>query len=221
MQFKKDADVRISDGSKIGTVDRVVVDPGSREITHLVVKKGLLFTKDKVMPVGEIASATEEEVLLKAGAEDPDKLPDFEESYYIQMNDPRIRDELNMENVSPVAWYHGYPGGIWWAGLGAYPGYARSPYVHASQRNVPPDTVPLEEGAMVMDQGGEDLGKVESIYVDPDGKFATHILVESGMLSKSRKVVPTKWIRSVAEDSIRLTVDKDFFESLPEYTEGH
>ena len=153
MQFKKDADVRASDGSKIGTVDRVVVEPGSREITHLVVKKGILFTKDKVMPVDQVASATEEEVLVKPGAENPDELPDFEESYYIHMSDPRIRQKLNTQHVSPVAWYHGYPGGIWWAGLGAYPGYARSPYVRATQKNVPPDTVPLEEGAKVMDQG--------------------------------------------------------------------
>jgi sporulation protein YlmC with PRC-barrel domain len=46
MQFKENAEVFTSTGEKDGRIDRVVIDPNSNELTHLVVKKGFLFTKD-------------------------------------------------------------------------------------------------------------------------------------------------------------------------------
>jgi uncharacterized protein YrrD len=219
MQFRENADVRALDGQKIGSIDRVVVDPASKEVTHLVIKKGILFSKDKVLPVDRIATTTEEEVILKPGAENPEELHDFEEEYYIRVNDLNVQEKTRSGYVSPIAWYHRYPGTVWWSGLGAYPGYVRSPYVRATQTNIPPNTVPLEEGAKVIDPGGETVGKVESIYVEPDERLATHLLVESGMLSKSRKIIPTRWINSIAEGTVRLTIDKDFFERLPEHSE--
>jgi uncharacterized protein YrrD len=217
MQFRKDADVMTSDGSKVATVDRVVIDPGSKEVTHLVIKKGTMFKKDKVLPVDRTMSTTEEEVILGPEAENLEDLPDFEEEYHIPVDHPTIHEKTQTRYAIPYAWYHRYPGTVWWTGLGVYPGYEKLPYMHATRRNLPSDVTPLEEGAKVMDMGGEVLGKVESIYVEPEEHFATHLLVESGMLSKSRKIIPTRWIKSVAEDTVRLTIDKEFFERLPEH----
>jgi len=39
MQFKENAEVVTSSGDKVGRIDRVVIDPKSNELTHLVVKK--------------------------------------------------------------------------------------------------------------------------------------------------------------------------------------
>jgi len=40
MQFNENAEVFTSTGEKVGRIDRVVIDPKSDELTHLVVKKG-------------------------------------------------------------------------------------------------------------------------------------------------------------------------------------
>lgn len=218
MQFKKDADVMASDGSKVATVDRVVIDPASKQVTHLVIKKGTIFKKHKVLPVGRVSSTSEDEVILTPEAENPEDLPDFEEEYHIPVDHPTIHEKTRTRYATPYAWYHRYPGTVWWTGLGAYPGYDNKlPYMHATRRNIPSDVTPLQEGAKVMDRDGEVLGRVENIYVEPDEHFATHLLVESGILSKSRKIIPTRWIKSVAEDIVRMTVEKEFFEGLPEY----
>ena len=58
MYFKENAEVVTSEGDKIGQIDRLVMDPRSKELTHLVVKKGFLFTKDKVVPLDCVESAT-------------------------------------------------------------------------------------------------------------------------------------------------------------------
>ncbi|MGD8948287.1 MAG: PRC-barrel domain-containing protein, partial [Desulfobacterales bacterium] len=80
MQFKENSEVVTSVGEKVGRIDRVVIDPNSKEMTHLVVKKGLLFTKDKVVPLDHVETANEGGVVLKEGQKDPDDFPDFEET---------------------------------------------------------------------------------------------------------------------------------------------
>ncbi len=215
MQFKKDAVVRTSTGRRVGTVDRVVIEPGSNEVTHLVIKKGMVFTKDKVLSVDLTAGTIEEEVILHPGADNLDEIPDFEEEYYIPAEDPKGRGQTPAGYAPPVTWYHQHPGIAWWGGLGAYPGYAK-PFVLSTHRNIPDDTIPLEEGAKVMDSEGDRIGKVKSVYVEPDEHHVTHLLVESGALSRHSRIVPSRWIKSVSEDSVRLTIDKDFFDRLPE-----
>ena len=42
MRFIKDTEVLTSEGKKVGTLDRVVIDPSTLEITHLVIKSGLI-----------------------------------------------------------------------------------------------------------------------------------------------------------------------------------
>jgi uncharacterized protein YrrD len=221
MQFRKDAVVRTSTGSRVGTVDRVVIEPGSKKVTHLVVKKGILFTKDKVLPVDRAAKTAEDEVILKPGAEDAADLPDFEEAYYIPADEPiSAGDQTPTAYAPPITWYHRHPGTAWWGGLGAYPGYAK-PFVLAARRNLPDGNIPLEEGAEVMDSEGDRIGKVKSVYVEPEGNHVTHLLVESGVLSRHGRIIPSRWIRSVAEDAVRLTIDKGFFNRLPEPGQTH
>ena len=43
MQFKQGAEVFSSNGERVGTIHRTVIEPDTREITHLVIQKGLLF----------------------------------------------------------------------------------------------------------------------------------------------------------------------------------
>ena len=64
MEFQANAKVVNPRGDTVGHVDRVVLDPRTKQITHIVVRKGTLFTTDRVLPVAMVADADAERVVL-------------------------------------------------------------------------------------------------------------------------------------------------------------
>jgi uncharacterized protein YrrD len=219
MQFKENAEVFTSTGEKVGRIDRVVIDPKSDELTHLVVKKGFLFTTDKVVPIEHVETTTEDRVELKAGPGDPDEFPDFEETHYIQAPESGTFAKRELGGIKPLAWYYPLPRGAWWrTGMGVYPGYPQPPYIRKTELNIPDDTVPLEEGAKVVSTEGDHVGDVERVYAEEEEQRVTHLLISKGLVSKTRKLIPSMWVESVSEDNVRLSISKNFVEELPEYS---
>jgi uncharacterized protein YrrD len=219
MQFKENAEVFTSTGEKVGRIDRVVIDPKSDELTHLVVKKGFLFTTDKVVPIEHVETTTEDRVELKAGPGDPDEFPDFEETHYIQAPASGTFAKRELGGIKPLAWYYPLPRGAWWrTGMGVYPGYPQPPYIRKTELNIPDDTVPLEEGAKVVSTEGDHVGDVERVYAEKEEQRVTHLLISKGLVSKTRKLIPSMWVESVSEDNVRLSISKNFVEELPEYS---
>ena len=215
MQFKENANVYTLDDNKVGEVERIVLNPQTKEITHLVVRKGFLFTEDKVVPIDMVSSTAEDRITLnKTGG--LDSLPDFEEEQYVRVSsvDPAYPHKRGY--VRPDYWYPA-PGFAWW-GTQPYPLGARPGYVVESWRNIPEGTVALKEGAEVITADDEHVGDVERIFVNPQEQRATHLLISQGWILKEKKIVPTTWIDQVREDKVYLSVSSDFIERLPEYT---
>jgi uncharacterized protein YrrD len=213
MQFKEGAKVLKADGERVGTIDRVVLDPDTKEVTHLVVEKGLLFTEDKVVPISLVGPATEDEVTLREDAGDLEKLPAFQESHYVPVErGPHAPGAADW--ARPVYLYP--PTGAWWTTAG-FGDYTKPHYVAKTEKNIPEGTVALEEGAKVIGSDGERVGDVERIFTDPLEERATHLLISEGLILKEKKLVPTGWMSNVFEDEVHLSVDSDFVESLPEY----
>jgi uncharacterized protein YrrD len=91
------------------------------------------------------------------------------------------------------------------------------PYVTKVEKNIPEGTVALEEGAKVVDREGKHIGDVERIFTDSLEDRATHLLISEGLLFKEKKLVPTSWLLNVFEDEVRLSVEADVVDNLPEY----
>src|SRR6185295_6628330 len=91
MQFKQGANVSTYDGKYVGNVDRVVLNPKTKEVTHIVVRKGFLFSEDKIVPLSVIASATDQGVMLRQDAGNLDDLPPFEETHYVGLDEEETR----------------------------------------------------------------------------------------------------------------------------------
>jgi uncharacterized protein YrrD len=213
MQYKSNADVLSSEGKKIGRLERVVVDPQSKNVTDIVIKKGLLFTKDKVVPADRVETATEDRVMLKKGAEAPEELPDFEEKHYLPVDDPDTFFK-EREYARPTIWYYPLPGVGWWR---TYPAHSKPAFVSRTERNIPEGTVPVEEGAQVVSSDGHHVGDVERVYTEPEEQRVTHLLLSKGLFSKEKKLLPTAWVDDIFEKQIRLTVDAALIEGLPPY----
>lgn len=200
-------------GESVGHIDRVVLDPQTKEVTHLVVEKGFLFKEDKVVPISLVGPATEDQVTLRADAVDLEELPDFEESHYV----PAGNQDTPPEPVGWVPPLYMYPP------VGAAP--AATPYVDVGgtryvttrELNIPEGTVALEDGAKVIGCNGEHIGNIETILTEPYENRATHLVIAEGLILKEKRLVPTSWVSHVFEDSVHLAVDADCVEGLPDY----
>jgi uncharacterized protein YrrD len=215
MKLKEDAKIVTANGEEIGRLERVVIDPGSQRVTHIVIRKGTLFTEDKVVPIDMIDTADEEEVRLRDEAVDPELLPSYEVEEYIP---------LEAEPGSASSSWGYVPTFYWYPPLGqapplGHPGYGIPPYAVETERNVPDYTVSLKEGADVISADGEKVGDVSQVMVDPDSEKVTHFLISEGMFFKDKKLIPVHWVAEVAEDEVHLAVDSALMERLPEYRE--
>lgn len=220
MQFKHDASVHTSAGEDVGHVDRVVLDPRSKEVTHIVVRKGLLFKTDKVVPVSLIDSATENRIVLREDAGDLDSLPEYEETYYVPLEDEELRRAARHQAYAPASYLYPWyptPAGLAAPALTGY-GYAAGPrQVAETERNIPEGTVALKEGAKVVTQDGEHIGNIDEVLTDPQADRATHFVISQGLLLKSRKLIPTAWVGDMSGDQVRLAVGSQLVQSLREY----
>jgi uncharacterized protein YrrD len=215
MQFRKGATVVAADGQKIGDVERVVLEPQTREVTHIVVEKGTLLTTAKVLPINLVGAATEDGLTLREAAGDLEALPDFEESHYVPVGEPEDDRELAEGYTQSLLWVPPV-GGL---GFGR-PGRVGAPLPDEErvvERNIPQGTVALKEGAQVYSQDGEHVGDVEEILTDPQQDQVTHVVISSGLLLKEEKLVPATWISGILEDAVTLSVGSSLLEGLPTY----
>ena len=75
MHFRSGAEVLTQEGTKLGTVERLVMDPSQDVVTHLVVSKGFLFPKEHVLRVALVTEASHDTVVVGPDL-DPHQLPD-------------------------------------------------------------------------------------------------------------------------------------------------
>ena len=212
MQFKKGAEVFSGEGEKIGTLNRVVIDPRTREVSSLVVGKGILFRTDKVIPTSLVDLDMEDRIVLKKTNQDIlEDFPDFETAHYVHLDES---DNPYYESVDASYWYPPVQPG--WA-LSSYPEYPLPESVLKTEQDIPEGTVALQEGAKVISRDGEHVGNIEQVITESQEKRVSHFVVSEGLLLKERKLVPAVWVTDVAEDEIHLSVESSLFDRLPEY----
>jgi len=214
MQFKDGAHVVTFDGQDVGSIERVVLDPQTGEVTHLVVQEGILLTEKKVLPVNWIASTSADYVTLDPAIDNLENLPRFEERHFVSPE--QVEGEPPPPgHVRSLYWYPPL-GSAWW-NYPHYSMYQPSPYVVEKERNIPMGTVALKEGADVISKDGEHVGDVEYIFAEPVEERVTHFVISEGLLFKERKLIPMMWVTDVIEDQIHLAVTADFLDKLSEY----
>ncbi|HLY29145.1 MAG TPA: PRC-barrel domain-containing protein [Aggregatilineales bacterium] len=207
MQFKQGTKVVTSDGQNSGTVDRVVLDPRTKQVTDVVLRKGFILPEDKVVPIQHVVEANDQHVVLKDSAERVRDLPPFEEKYYVPSN-----DEIGIDYTTGYARpLYGYPPiGPLWPNSAALAGKIET------QQNIPPNTVAVKEGAKVTSQDGKHAGNVERVILDSPSNRITHIVVSHGLM-RTRKLVPASWIQEISEDGVTLAVGQPVLDELAAY----
>jgi uncharacterized protein YrrD len=213
MKLEQNARVVAANGQAIGHVDRVVMDPRTKEVSHLVVRHGILFPEDRVVPIELIDRTEDDQILLREDAGDLEQLPIFEETHYVPLDDFEQSRAPAVPYVPPMYWYPPYPT-VGWGLYGT--GYGAG-YITRTEKNIPQGTVALAEGAKVVSADGQHVGNVEQVLTDPQADRATHFVISSGLLFKTRKLVPTTWISDLGRDEVHLAVGAQLLNELREY----
>lgn len=230
MQFKQGVGVRMSDGKSVGQLDRVVVDPRTKEVNYIVVRKGAFFTTDKVVPLTLVERAEEDGVVLREDAGNLEHLPDFEERYYISAEDAGVAPGAQATSagagVAAAPSLYPYPpvtGGEM-AGLGNVSTQATmgamtvpQPVVERTERAIPDDNVAIRSGVRVISADGQHVGSIEQVLTGEYADEVTHFIIAQGLLFKDRKLVPVGWVSQIGEEEIHLAVDAGFLGKLPSH----
>jgi uncharacterized protein YrrD len=222
MDFKHGVSVFTAEGDKVGSIEQVVVDPRTEEVTHVVVKEGFLFTEDKVLPTDLIATATDERVTLKEGVEDLETMPKFEEPEYIEAVVPSDTPSppaaaLYAQSAWPI--YYLPPDKPGERLIPRWSEIYKPKYVRRTERNVPEGSVVLDDNAKVMSSDFEHVGDVAEVFTDADDEHITHLLISRGLLFKQERCIPVSWIDRVGEETIHLAVESSLLKRLPPYCE--
>ncbi len=69
MQFTEGAQVFTPDNKVVGKITHVVFNPVTKEATHVVVRRGWLFSEDKVIPLNWFTIAEPERAILNEDIE--------------------------------------------------------------------------------------------------------------------------------------------------------
>lgn len=216
MRFNEGTEVFTRDGKKIGDVVRVVLHPDTKEISHVVVRKGHLFSSDRLIPVGSLEPGSGGRVRYTEPLRDPDDLPEFEAEQYF---DYLVHQDHGEDSARPLMYVP--PSGLDWRvhiGRHRYPGPIppERHFLRVKRENVPQGEVPLRVGADVVSADGTAVGKLEGVITDEARTWVTHLVISEGLLFEHQKVIPAFWVKEIREDRLHLTMPAEFLQTLPD-----
>jgi uncharacterized protein YrrD len=200
------------DGDKVGTIDRIVVDPTTKQIDKLIVGKGFLTHHDIIVDLDMVTRQTDEGVYLDLTSDQVNELPEFVEDRYTVVDD---RDRMALPFMVPNA---GGAGMYLWGATDMGRGYDRSgsmfepapatPPEIQPRSNVPDEDIMISEGTDVVGSDGEKVGTVDQVVFDADGKI-NGFIVKAGLIFSRDVRVPIDWVDQTGDDHIRLRVSSD------------
>lgn len=169
-----------------GKVSRVIIDPATETVTHLVIEPKHRFGVGRLVPL-DLVETTAGDIRLRCTVEEFGALEPAQET----------------ELVDDVT------GSLGLGGLNTPP-----PVPVIIQDVVPLGEADVDRGEPVHALDGE-IGRVQGLLVDPDDHRVTHVLLEEGHLWGRKKVsIPISAVTGV-ENGIQLSLTKKQVEDLP------
>lgn len=202
--FMIGAGVSCADGP-CGAVIRVVINPVTRKLTHLVVEPEGRQGLGRLVPL-ELADATGGEIRLRCTMAEFEKLDPAEETQFV----PGTRGYEAYGPEQVVSWP--------WLSLGGTTG-VEGDMVAGVSETVTYDAIPVGEvavrrGDRVHATDGE-IGHVEGLVIDPRNHHVTHVLLQEGHLWGRKDVAIPIGAVTGTDDGIRLSLTKDEVRDLP------
>jgi sporulation protein YlmC with PRC-barrel domain len=208
--LKIGARANCSDGF-CGEVTRMVIDPTTRTVTHLVIEPRHRREPGRLVPL-DLVESTAGEIRLRCTIAEFGNLD--------LSDDVELAEGLGYEggygSAESVQGYGGtggmgVGGSVSGMGIGMGLGHAPRTIVHD---NVPLGETELRQGEHVHALDGE-IGRVEGFLIDPSDHQVTHVLLQEGHFWGHKEVtIPISAVAGI-DDGIRLNITKKDVQDLP------
>jgi uncharacterized protein YrrD len=209
-QFQKDAIVLTANGQQVGHLSRVVVNPETNALTDILVRVGILFSREeKVIPIEFVAETTGDGIVLHHEAGLLESFPSFEEKHLIDTDDYADQPPSS-ENALPTIFGHAD------LGMSVMESPPNKRLVSQITQNIPDGSVAMKKGAGVVTAEGYPIGNVERVLADPSDDRITHLMVSNGLFMKAMKLIPIQWVTVMDRENIHLRVKRNVVEELAE-----
>jgi sporulation protein YlmC with PRC-barrel domain len=239
-QFTIGSEVLSSDGA-CGDLRRVVVNPVTRTLTHLVVEPRFQQGGGRLVPIELVASAAGE-IRLRCSRSEFDGLEEAEETHFLQgapgqwgygqgqmLSLPLFALGIGMRGMGMGGMGMGGMGmggmGMGGMGMGGFGiggmgmggigmrGMAMGPQATTEDR-VPEGEIEVRRGERVHATDGT-IGQIEGFVIDPTDHRLTHVLLAEGHLWGRKTVaIPITAVKDV-DDGVRLNLTKAEVGELP------
>jgi sporulation protein YlmC with PRC-barrel domain len=195
MDIPINAQVRCADG-ECGRSTRVVINPVTRQVTHLVVQEIEFLGVEHLVPLDQVLETRPDLIHLRCTKDQLAKMEGFVEVEYLGGSAPYFA-------YSPseyVAWPY------------VFPAEMLAPLEH---ERIPPGELTVRRGGGVEATDGH-IGRVDEFLVDPQNGHITHLVLREGHLWGHKDVtIPVSEIDRIEEDTVYLKLDKHEVEALP------
>lgn len=193
------AEVLGTDGT-CGKLRRIIVDPVSEAVTHLVVEPRHRPDLSRLVPLDLVRSARDDEIQLGCTQAEFDRLDEAKEEQFL----PPTEDLFGYGNhVLSQPYYE----------LMSRPGGAHHTKPIYTDR-VPTGEVNVHRGDQVHATDGW-IGSVQGLVIDPEDHHVTHVLLQEGHFLGRKQVAIPIGAASRVGDEIRVALSKQAVEDLP------
>ena len=198
MQIPIDVEVQCTDGAA-GHTAAIIVDPATKQVTHVVVKgKGTLLG-EFLVPIEIIDQSTAHSLTLHWSRAELAAAPRFDKAIFV--------DAGGISVDSAMVWPY--------AGVDDINFGAPSPSAFVQIEQLPGAEVAVHVGAHVDATDGR-VGKVDEFLIDRKTGTITHVILRHGHLWNKEEIsVPVSAIDHVADDIVYLKLDKAAVGELP------
>lgn len=194
MDISINAKVDCSDGA-CGEVTRVILNPSTQEITHVVVSNNSsLMETERLLSVDHIIESTPQKVIINLSQDEMEALPVFQQTEFVP-------SDLTGYTGAPYMMWPYYPSAV--------------PAVVPEKQNIPPDEMSIRRGGNVEASDGH-IGKVDEFLVNPVDNRISHLVMREGHLwGKKDVTIPVANIDRFEDNTVYLNLTREEVEKLP------
>lgn len=192
------------DNVECGRVARVVLEPKTQQVTHIVVQEKGLIGGEYLIPLNEIVDSSPHRINLRMSKNELVEMEPFIETDFIEADGLPVNGEL-YDTIPEM-----------------YSGYALWPYAPIDEPNLlvkhemtPPGEVTMTSGSQVIARDGT-VGRLDEFLTDPISNKITHLILRKGHFWGEKDVtIPVEQIDRIESDSIYLKLNKAQLAELP------
>jgi sporulation protein YlmC with PRC-barrel domain len=201
MPFRIGADASCTDGAR-GQVSRIIVNPVTREVTHLAIDPTHQRDPGRLVPV-DLVEATTGQIRLRCTLAEFQTLQPAREAESVRDPDSTGHDNAP-KRVNWAVWMH----------MARDPGKSEAPQ-QVWVDSVPSGEVDIHRGLTVCATDGE-IGQVQGLVVDPGGHQVTHVLLQEGHMRGRKEVaIPIGAVTKIGTLLIHLSLTAHQVKDLP------